>query len=295
MRRRRWGDPPIVAFIDHIRHCNNWTPNDFVPFDVAGQTVGRIRRDRVDRLRAFADAVTVGPDGVTLAPGLDGFANRSAAFDGMLGALREAGEFPDWHGEMYPVMRQWGEAPLLQIERATCPWLGVRSWGVHVNGYVRKSDGIHMWVARRARDKPTYPGMLDNMVAGGQPIGIGLTENVVKECAEEADIPAGLAARARPVGSIAYCHQCEEGLKPDQQFCYDLELPAVFTPRNTDGEVEAFELWPIARVIETVRESFAFKFNCSLVIIDFLLRHGLIDADNEPDYVQLCRGLGRTG
>ncbi len=282
-----------MAFIDHIRHCNNCTPDDFVPLDIAGQAVGRIRRDRIERLRAFPYVVTVGSDGLTLAPGLDGFAARSAAFDGMLGALREAGEFPDWRGEMYPVMRAWGDAPLLQVERATCPWLGVRSWGVHVNGYVRKRDGIHMWVARRARDKPTYPGMLDNMVAGGQPIGVGLMENVVKECAEEAAIPADLAARAEAAGSIAYCHQYEDGLKPDQQFCYDLELPPDFAPRNTDGEVDHFELWPVARVASVVRDSFAFKFNCNLVIIDFLIRHGLIDAGSEPEYGALCDGLGR--
>ncbi|MCK4868615.1 MAG: DUF4743 domain-containing protein, partial [Alphaproteobacteria bacterium] len=57
--------------------------------------------------------------------------------------------------------------------------------------------------------------------------------------------------------------------------------------------VESFELWPVERVIETVRETFEFKFNCNLVIIDFLIRHGLIDADNEPDYMALCLGLRR--
>ena len=282
-----------MSFLDHVRHANNWNRAEFVPLAVAGQIVGRIRRDRIARLRAFPDTVTVAPDHLSLAPGLDDFESRSAALEELLGILRDAGEFPAWRGEYYPVMPEWGDPPLLQVERATCPWLGVRSWGVHVNGYVRKSGGIHMWIARRARDKPTYPGMLDNMVAGGQPIGAGLMENVVKECAEEADIPANLAGRARAVGAIAYCHQFEDGLKPDQQFCYDLELPADFEPRNTDGEVEGFELWPIRRVADVVRDTFAFKFNCNLVIIDFLVRHGLIDADSEPDYVALCLGLKR--
>ncbi len=282
-----------MAFLDHIRHANNWNRGDFTPFAVAGHFVGHIRHDRIERLRAFPDTIAMGPEHLSLAPCLEGFESRSTAMDGLLEALRAEGEFPGWRGEYYPVMRGWDDDPLLQVERATCPWLGVRSWGVHVNGFVRKSDGIHMWVARRARDKPTYPGMLDNMVAGGQPIGVGLMENVVKEGAEEADIPAELAARARPVGSIAYCHQFEDGLKPDRQFCYDLELPADFVPRNTDGEVESFELWPIGRVIETVHETFEFKFNCNLVIIDFLIRHGLIDADSEPDYAALCVALRR--
>jgi isopentenyldiphosphate isomerase len=283
-----------MSFLDHIRRANNWDRAGFRPFAVDGRVVGHIRLDRIDKLRAFPDTFVVGPDHIALAPGLDNFEARGAAMAEPLGALREAGEFPGWRGEYYPVMPEWDDAPLMRVERATCPWLGARSWGVHVNGFLRRDDGLHMWVARRARDKPTYPGMLDNMVAGGQPIGIGLMENVIKECAEEADIPPAIAALARAVGTISYCHQFEDGVKPDQQFCYDLELPADFTPRNTDGEVESFELWPIGRVAETVRQTFDFKFNCNLVIIDFLIRHGLIDADGEPDYAALCLGLRQT-
>ncbi len=282
-----------MSFLDHIRHANNWNPAEFLPFAVAGRVLGQIRRDRIERLGAFPGTFAVGPDRVALAPGLDDFAARNAAMDAALGALREAGEFPGWRGETYPVMAEWGEEPLLLVERAACPWLGFRSWGVHLNGIVRKSDGLHMWVAFRARDKQTYAGMLDNMVAGGQPVGIGLLDNVVKECAEEAAIPEALARLAKPVGTISYCHQFEGGVKPDQQFCYDLELPEEFVPRNTDGEVERFELWPIERVAEEVRETGRFKFNCNLVIIDFLIRHGLIDADSEPDYTALCLGLRR--
>ena len=282
-----------MSFLDHIRHADNWNQADFRPFSIAGQAVGHIRPDRIERLRAFPDVFVVGPDHIALAQGLVDFASRSAAMEEVLGTLRGEGEFPDWRGEYYPVMPEWGDEPLMQVERATCPWLGVRSWGVHVNGFVRRADGLHMWVARRARDKPTYPGMLDNMVAGGQPISLGLMENVIKECAEEADIPRKIATLARAVGKVTYCHQFEGGVKPDQQFCYDLELPSDVKPRNTDGEVESFELWPIERVMETVRETSEFKFNCNLVIIDFLIRQGLIDANSEPDYAALSLGLWR--
>jgi len=132
--------------------------------------------------------------------------------------------------------------------------------------------------------------MLDNMVAGGQPIDLSLWDNVIKESAEEAGIPEDLAARARPVGAVTYCMEAKSGLKPDCMFCYDLELPADFEPECTDGEVEAFELWPLLRVAEAVRDSRAFKFNCNLVILDFLVRHGWIPAD-DPDYVEIVCGL----
>jgi hypothetical protein len=42
----------------------------------------------------------------------------------------------------------------------------------------------------------------------------------------------------------------------------------------TDGEVESFELVPVHEVAELVRTSNAYKPNCSLVIINFLFRHG---------------------
>ena len=140
-------------------------------------------------------------------------------------------------------------------------------------------------------DKGTYPGMLDNMVAGGQPHGLGLKENMVKECGEEAGIPPEIAQRVQPVGMILYDHQSGDGAKPDRQYCFDLEVPADFEPVAADGEVDEFMLWPIEQVAARVRDTFAFKFNCNLVIIDFLIRHGILDPDSEPDYTDLCRGL----
>ena len=51
-------------------------------------------------------------------------------------------------------------------------------------------------------------------------------------------------------------------------------------------------LWPIARVAEIVRDTREFKFNCNLVIIDFLVRHGLI-APEYPEYLEIVKGLRR--
>lgn len=45
--------------------------------------------------------------------------------------------------------------------------------------------GMYLWVARRSRSKPTWPGMLDHIVAGAQPFGISCYDNVIKEAEEE--------------------------------------------------------------------------------------------------------------
>ncbi len=284
-----------MSFFDHIRSCNNFDPSAFRPLEIEGTRVGWVRHEVADRLTEFPAVFRVTRDRLRLASGLDDFDARSAAVDKALRALAAAGHVPGWRDEMYPVTPDRRRPPLLRIERAACALLGIRAWGVHMNGFVRRDSGLHLWVARRAGGKQTYPSMLDNMVAGGQPLGLGLMENLIKECAEEAAIPEALAKGARAVGLISYDHQTVEGLKPDQMYCYDLELPEDFTPRPADGEVEEFMLWPIEDVSRRVRDGFDFKFNCNLVVIDFLIRHGVLDPDTEPDYAALCEGLRRGG
>jgi len=279
-----------MTFLDRIAECNSHDLTRFVPFSVAGVRVGWVRRASLGLLREFAGVFVVDAHALTLHPDLRDAKERTAALAPVLRTLEARGVIEGWRNEHYPVSVSFRAAPLLLIERAAVPFFGVRAYGVHMNGFVRRSDGLHLWVARRSATKPTYPGQLDNTVAGGQPVGIGLLENLVKECGEEAAIPEALACRAQPVGVITYCMEAQEGLLPDAQFCFDLELPDGFTPTNTDGEVDEFFLWPIEKVFEVVRDSAQFKFNCNLVLIDFFIRHGILKPD-EPDYIEIARGL----
>ncbi len=281
-----------MSFLDRIAECNTYDLAGFRRFEVAGRRVGWIRHGLARRLAKFGHVFELGDERVRLAAGLADFAARSQAMAEVVATLAGDGVVTGVRHEMYPVTGDDDAPPLLEMERAAVPFFGVRAFGVHMNGFVRRADGLHMWIGRRARDKPTYPGMLDNMVAGGQPIGVGLIDNLIKEAAEEAGIPQSLARRAVPVGAITYCLETPEGLKPDVQYCYDLELPADFVPANHDGEIEEFFLWPIAQAAAVVRDSHEFKFNCNLVIIDFLVRHGVIGPEDE-DYVAICRGLHR--
>ena len=281
-----------MSFLDRIRECNSHDLASFRPFVVAGQRMGWVRHAFAERLARFSDTFDVVREAVRLSDRLGDFKARSDALDKVVRALEAEKVIKGRRDEYYPLSTSFTAEPLARIERAAIPAFGIRAYGVHMNGFVRKADGIHMWIGRRAKDKHTYPGMLDNTVAGGQPMGIGLLENLIKECKEEAAIPEALARRAVPIGAITYCMEAEDGLKPDVQFCYDLELPADFTPHNTDGEIAEFMLWPIAKVAEIVRDTKEFKFNCNLVIIDFLVRHGLI-APEHPDYLDIVQGLRR--
>ena len=148
-----------------------------------------------------------------------------------------------------------------------------------------------MWVAKRSATRGTFPGQLDNIVAGGQPSNLTVAKNVIKECNEEASIPKNLAQKARPTGFISYLMEAEGNLRRHVMYVYDLVIPLDFTPKPNDGEVDTFSLMQIEKVIKIVSGSpDRFKFNCNLVIIDFLIRHGLIQ-NEEPDYFKIVNGL----
>jgi 8-oxo-dGTP pyrophosphatase MutT (NUDIX family) len=279
-----------LSFLDHIRACNRRDMGHFRPFIVAGESVGWVKRPFLDALAQFPDLFRIDARGVTLDPDLATPEARTHAVDAALRQLTARGLIRGWRDEVYPVSTEWGAAPLMLMERAAVPHFGIRAYGVHVNGYVRAGERLSLWIGRRAIDKPTYPGMLDNMVAGGQPAALSLLDNLIKEAHEEANVPASLARRSVSVGAVSYSLETEEGLRPDVLFVYDLELAPDFVPRNLDGEISTFMLWPAERVAEIVRDTKEFKFNCNLVVIDFLVRHGLIPPEH-PDYLAIVQGL----
>ena len=283
-----------MSYLDRIRAANIHDLGNFLPFSVSGTRVGCVKHAFAQRLSRWPEVLRVDDRGVALAENLDAASvpavERTQALSEVVQRLRDEGHIDGWRDELYPVNRTWSEPAFLLIERAAVPWFGVRAYGVHMNGFVRWADGLKMWVARRSMSKPTGPGKLDQMVAGGQPADIGLHDNMLKECAEEAGIPLEIARHVRAVGAITHALETNTGFRPDIIFNFDLELPDDFAPVNTDGEVDAFYLWPIEEVMERVRDSDEFKFNCALVIIDFLLRHGYIATD-DPDYSDIVEGL----
>jgi len=279
-----------MSFLDRIRECQIFDPARYVPFTVGDTVVGRIERRFVEQLGPYPDVLTVSDDAVSVNDMLSTYDTRTAAFDVVVRDLNDRGLVSGWRDEPYPVGVTYSEPAYFEMERAAVALFGVRGYGIHINGYVENADGLHLWVARRSLTKQTAPGKLDQIVAGGQPAGMTLADNMIKECAEEANIPATFAGKARPVGTVTYTTERPEGLRHDMLFNFDLALPEGFQPENMDGEVESFELWPIERVAQVIEETDRFKFNAALVNIDFLVRRGLIDADHR-DYSEIVDGL----
>jgi len=286
---------PALPAADLRRQLRRYPPVDYrryLRFVVAGRHVGWVRRDFAPHLADFPDVFVLNADQVVLHPSLPTKEARSAAMAVVLDRLRARGLVPGWRGELYPVGRGFDGPQLLSMERAAAPLFGVLSYGVNVNGLVQRDDGLHLWIGRRSPHKQVDPDMLDLLAGGGQPLGISVADNLVKECWEEAGIPAELARTARPVSIITLQVEAGEGLRVGLQFNYDLCLPADFQPRNIDGEVAEFTLMSAAELLDRLRTADDFMYDIALAKIDLLIRHGYVGPD-EPGYLALLAGLRR--
>ncbi len=262
------------GFLRHIHACHNARlPGARRAFHVLSDQVGWVPPPLADALAAYPE-IRSDPTQVTLA--------EPTALPRIAQELAGRG-FCRWRNEAFDVRAVPNGPVLATIDRGALPAFGIVAEGVHVNGVVRRPDGLFLWIARRAMNKALDPGKLDHLVAGGIPAGLTPDQTLVKEAAEEAAVPAVIAASARPVGIISYAMERSEGLRRDRLYCYDLELPDDFRPHAADGEVESFDLWPVERALAAVRDTDAFKFNVNLVLIDLFLREGLINGPSAND------------
>ncbi|KAJ9168397.1 hypothetical protein P3X46_019926 [Hevea brasiliensis] len=280
----------LSGFFEKIEVCNRGSErqSEFIRFIIEDQIVGYIHNGFVDRLRTFKD-VFVFPrsnsDGgrfqsyVTLHEMLKTPEDRTRVVGEVIKCLGEEELIPGIRNELYPVVSSFGSPVYFSLERAAAPYFGIKAYGVHMNGFVEKDGEKFLWIGKRSEVKPTFPGMLDHLVAGGLPYGISCGENVMKECEEEAGIPQSISHKAVPIGAVSYADIEGYRYKRDFLFCYDLKLPDSFLPNNQDGEVESFKLIPVKNVANIIRRTHFFKPNCSLVIIDFLFRHGYISPE----------------
>jgi 8-oxo-dGTP pyrophosphatase MutT (NUDIX family) len=234
-------------------------------FSAGPHHVGYLRPDLAARLAALEPSVTIAAGRVTLPLEKLPKLNELATFLAI----------PPRH-ENFDI-RETADSPVLGVlDRGALPSFGVIGVGVHLNGLVRRADGWHVWIGRRAADKKLDPGKLDNLVAGGVPAGLTPFETLLKEGEEEAALPEALTAQARQVARFSYNMERAEGLRRDVIYAYDLELPEDFQPHPSDGEVEHFDLWPLSRVLHVLTTTDEFKFNVALVQIDLLIRFGVI-------------------
>ncbi|XP_022906570.1 uncharacterized protein [Onthophagus taurus] len=231
---------------------------------------------------------------VELNPAFRDYEERSTRINEVLKKLREENKFSTlrgWRDEEYEVKTEFHKQSLLKMDRSATCLFGIRNYGVDINGYVRHPKlGLCIWLQQRSATKQRWPGKWDNMVGGGLSVGYGILETAFKEAEEEASLPRELRDKIVSAGTISFYFESEQGLFPNTEFVFDVELPVDFVPKNADGEVQKFELLPAKKCLERLFSS-DFKTTSIPVALDFLLRHGVISPENETHYTRIVELL----
>jgi len=182
--------------------------------------------------------------------------------------MRQGGFIPGWRNEEFAWVDQNGHK-YFRLERSAFRTFGFRSMATHINGYT-KADTI--WLGRRSENKPTDPGKLDNLAAGGINADETPWVSARRELWEEAGVPEQISDDIEPIGGIHMRRMANgRGFHDEQLFIYDLELPKQFIPTNHDGEVSGFieVSYPEAAARILADE---FTSDAAFVTADFILR-----------------------
>lgn len=226
---------------------------------------------------------------------------RTAAVTKTTEAMRATEHFEilkGWRNELYPVYGPNREL-LFSMERAASALFGIVTYGCHMTCYTNKDGEMKIWVPQRSPNKQTYGGYLDNSVAGGIATGETSFESLVRESMEEASLSEDLVReKVKCVGTVSYFHIRDRRaggetrlLQPEIQYVYDLELPEDVVPKPGDNEVAEFHLMSVEEVKHGMSNG-KFKPNCSLVLLDFFVRHGVI-TERDPGFIEIVARLHR--
>lgn len=274
------------ALLDTITLCNNGRNTPLTPLFVQGIMIGLVPPTKVSILENYPDIFLKTKDSIILNPKYQTYRQRSAIFTKFLKELFGYSILKEWRNEELEVYPQIGAESLLRTERAGFSLLGMVTHGIHINGYTLNSENKvdKMWFGVRPAYKKSFPGKLDQMVAGVMCIHDScMHETAVREGYEEAGLTYEDICRSTPCGSVSYFYRDQNYVFPCVRYVLDLELPSDFTPENKDGDVESFVLLSVTEAKQALIDK-KFRFSSALVLIHFFIRHGVITPDNEPRY-----------
>jgi 8-oxo-dGTP pyrophosphatase MutT (NUDIX family) len=197
--------------------------------------------------------------------------NEFESFNGVLASialrLKEAGCCVAWRDELLDVWS--GDTSIAAIERGVVRPLGITTRAVHL--HARNAAGA-LWVARRALNKATDPGMWDTLVGGlvgyGEPDDLAL----VRETDEEAGLSLEDIQYRTPIRQITVMQrQLPEGYQIERVLTSECVLADGCIPANKDGEVMHIQCIEPAEVVDMLLAK-AFTTEATIVIAEDLVR-----------------------
>ena len=251
-----------------VRRAQQLPPAGARPVTVAGRVAGWIGPAAQAAVAALP-GVHVEPEAVHFTAAPAARLTLDAVLRSVAQALHAAGCIRAWRDELLDVMAEG--RPLARIERGAVRPLGLLTQAVHLNGW--SPDG-RLWVARRALDKSTDPGLWDTLAGGLVAAGEDLESALLRESLEEAGLPAVALAAHGPLRTVLRMHRrLDDGYQVENVLNCDCVLAEGTAPHNLDGEVMAFRCVALPELWDMILHG-AFTLEAELAILDSL-RHRL--------------------
>ena len=264
-----------MSFIQRVKDCNTFKELNYYKFFVCNCHVGYIKKKNLNIIKKFSKYFICEKNKIFLKKEINSFEKRNLAINKVFNYLVKKKKILSKHREYFPVFKSFKSKPILKVQRLIGPFFGFQFFGVHLNGYLKKNNEHFMWIGKRS-NKGNFPNDFDQISAGGLPYNVSVKKNLIKEAYEEANINKSLASKAKFLGTISYRVEAKLGLSRHILFCYNLELPKNFVPKNNDGEITKFYFWPVKKILGIIKSSRKFKFDCAVVILLFSLKKKLI-------------------
>ncbi len=210
--------------------------------------------------------------GLPLQPSADGWAVQGPPDEALARIaqwLHGAGLCNGWRGELLSVTDDKGRSHAV-IERASVRPLGIATHAVHLLGL---ADDNGIWVQQRAWAKPTDPGLWDTTVGGLQAAGESAADALRRETWEEAGLVWAELASVTSFGRLTVRRPLPHGYMVEHIQWVARPVPPALVPVNRDGEVERFERWSRAQLLQRL-QSGAFTLEAALALAAWLQRNG---------------------
>ena len=266
----------LAALEEMLQNTARSAPADFLPIYLSRgatgeQLIGHLNPEFIPYLQESLQKesiplIAIGHDKLSIQ--LSKPRDLSNSLYQLANRMRLGGFIPGWRNEDFAWLDQNGHK-YFRMERAAFRTFGFRSMATHINGY---TQGNTIWLGRRSETKPTDPGKLDNLAAGGITADETPWVSARRELWEEAGVPEQIADQIEPVGRIHMRRPIlGRGFHDEQLYIYDLELADNFVPTNHDGEVSGFIEISLPEAAARILAD-EFTSDAAFVTADFILR-----------------------
>lgn len=247
----------ITRRLDELAKLTRMGQSDSrLPFEIEDRVVGSVSELDAKLLAQAVPGVELADDALSVMPFCA--PDAPAVLDAMAQALRAAGRTGRWRDEALPVCADDGTL-MGQVERACVRQLGIRTFAVHLVGYVSDTEPTQFWLQRRAPDKDIDPNMLDTLAGGLVSMNAKGTAMeafgpaLAREVQEEAGLEPGQYSPPVRVNTWRVQRPVEQGYLVEDLMVWQAAMASWVTPVNQDGEVTEFLRVSRGELIDLIR------------------------------------------